>query len=39
MTDDSAVSEDDEDIELSSDVGRTVVEKILGGRVIAERDE
>lgn len=38
-TDDSAVSEDDEDIELSNDVGRSVIEKVLGGRVIAETDE
>jgi DNA polymerase III subunit gamma/tau len=35
-TDDSAVSDDDEDIEQSGDVGRTVVEKVLGGRVLSE---
>ena len=34
-TDDS-VSEDDEDVELSGDVGRSVIEKVLGGRVISE---
>lgn len=38
-TDDSAVSEDDEDIEVSSDVGRAVIEKVLGGRVIAETED
>jgi len=35
-TDDSAVSDDDEDIEQSGDVGRTVIEKVLGGRVVSE---
>jgi DNA polymerase-3 subunit gamma/tau len=39
LTDDSAVSDDDEDIEQSGDVGRTVIEKILGGRVVSERDD
>jgi DNA polymerase-3 subunit gamma/tau len=39
LTDDSAVSADDEDIEVSGDVGRTVIERVLGGRVISERDE
>ena len=34
-TDDS-VSADDEDVELSGDVGRSVIEKVLGGRVISE---
>jgi DNA polymerase-3 subunit gamma/tau len=38
-TDDSAVSEDDEDIEQSGDVGRAVIEKVLGGRVVLESDE
>ena len=36
VTDDSAVSDDDEDIEQSGDVGRTVIEKVLGGRVVSE---
>ncbi|MDN5790258.1 MAG: DNA polymerase III subunit gamma and tau [Micrococcales bacterium] len=36
ITGDSAVSDDDEDIELSGDVGRGVIESILGGRVITE---
>jgi DNA polymerase-3 subunit gamma/tau len=36
LTDDSAVSVDDEDIEVSGDVGRTVIEKVLGGRVVSE---
>lgn len=39
LTDDSAVSEDDEDIEVSTDVGRAVIEKVLGGRVISELEE
>jgi DNA polymerase-3 subunit gamma/tau len=39
FTDDAAVSEDDEDIELSGDVGRSVVEKVLGGRVISESED
>ncbi len=39
LTDDSAVSADDEDIEVSGDVGRTVIERVLGGRVISELDE
>lgn len=39
LTDDSAVSEDDEDIEVSTDVGRAVIEKVLGGRVISEFEE
>jgi DNA polymerase-3 subunit gamma/tau len=39
MTDDSAVSDDDEDIEQSGDVGRAVIEKVLGGRVLEESDE
>ncbi|WP_347354015.1 DNA polymerase III subunit gamma and tau [Intrasporangium sp.] len=38
-TDDSAVSGDDEDIEVSTDVGRAVVEKVLGGRVLQEFQE
>jgi DNA polymerase-3 subunit gamma/tau len=33
------VSADDEDIEVSGDVGRTVIERVLGGRVIRELDE
>ena len=36
VTDDSAVSDDDEVIEQSGDVGRSVVEKVLGGRVVSE---
>ena len=36
VTDDSAVSDDDEDIEQSGDVGRSVIEKVLGGRVVQE---
>ncbi|HET8595600.1 MAG TPA: DNA polymerase III subunit gamma and tau [Intrasporangium sp.] len=39
FTDDSAVSDDDEDIEVSTDVGRAVIEKVLGGRVLHEFDE
>ena len=39
FTDDAAVSEDDEDVELSGDVGRSVVEKVLGGRVISESED
>ena len=39
LTDDSAVSDDDEDIEQSGDVGRAVIEKVLGGRVVQELDE
>ncbi|MBC9822579.1 DNA polymerase III subunit gamma and tau [Terrabacter sp. MAHUQ-38] len=39
LTDDSAVSDDDEDIEQSGDVGRTVIEKVLGGRVVQELDD
>jgi DNA polymerase-3 subunit gamma/tau len=38
VTDDSAVSDDDEDIEHSGDVGRSVIEKVLGGRVVQELD-
>ncbi len=36
VTDDSAVSDDDEDIEQSGDVGRPVVERVLGGRLVSE---
>ncbi|WP_353508067.1 DNA polymerase III subunit gamma and tau [Intrasporangium sp.] len=39
VTDDAGVSDDDEDIELSGDVGRSVIEKVLGGRVISESEE
>jgi DNA polymerase-3 subunit gamma/tau len=39
VTDDSAVSDDDEDIEQSGDVGRAVIEKVLGGRVVLESDD
>lgn len=39
LTDDSAVSHDDEDIEQSGDVGRAVIEKVLGGRVVQELDD
>jgi DNA polymerase-3 subunit gamma/tau len=38
-TDDSAVSADDEDIDVSGDVGRSVIERVLGGKVIRELDE
>ncbi|HEX5968406.1 MAG TPA: DNA polymerase III subunit gamma and tau, partial [Intrasporangium sp.] len=38
-TDDAAVSHDDEDVEQSGDVGRSVVEKVLGGRVISESED
>jgi DNA polymerase-3 subunit gamma/tau len=36
VADDSVVSADDEDIEELGDVGRPVIERILGGRVIDE---
>ncbi|HET7400026.1 MAG TPA: DNA polymerase III subunit gamma and tau [Intrasporangium sp.] len=39
LTDDSAVSDDDEDIEQPGDVGRVVIEKVLGGRVVAETED
>ncbi|NUO36474.1 MAG: hypothetical protein HOQ27_15600 [Dermatophilaceae bacterium] len=39
VTDDSAVSDDDEDIEQSNDFGRAVIEKVLGGRVVQELDD
>ena len=39
VTDDSAVSDDDEDIEQSGAVGRAVIEKVLGGRVVMESDD
>jgi DNA polymerase-3 subunit gamma/tau len=39
LTDDSAVSRDDEVIEVSTDVGRAVIEKVLGGRVVQELDD
>lgn len=39
LTDDSAVSHDDEVIEQSGDVGRAVIEKVLGGRVVQELNE
>lgn len=38
-TDDSAVSDDDEVIEVSTDVGRAVIEKVLGGRLLQEYNE
>ena len=38
VVDDSAVSDDDESIEELSDVGVPVVERILGGTVIAEEE-
>ncbi|KGN38045.1 DNA polymerase III subunit gamma and tau [Knoellia subterranea] len=38
VADDSAISEDDEDIEGLGEVGVPVVERILGGRVIHEED-
>ncbi|MBB2986398.1 DNA polymerase III subunit gamma and tau [Terracoccus luteus] len=37
--DDSAVSDDDEDIEVSGDVGRSVVERVFGGRVLSDSAE
>ena len=36
VADDSAASADDEDIETLDEVGRPVIERILGGRVIDE---
>ena len=39
VTDDSAVSDDDEDIEQSNDFGRSVIEKVLGGRVVQELED
>ena len=39
VTDDSAVSADDEDIEQSGDVGRAVIEKVLGGRLLQESED
>jgi DNA polymerase-3 subunit gamma/tau len=36
VADDSAASADDEDIEGLGEVGRPVIERILGGRVIDE---
>ena len=36
IADDSAASDDDEDIEALGDVGRPVIERILGGKVIDE---
>jgi DNA polymerase-3 subunit gamma/tau len=36
VADDSAASDDDEDIEAVGEVGRPVIERILGGRVIDE---
>jgi len=39
VVDDSGVSHDDEDIEQSGDVGRSVIEKVLGGRVVQELDD
>jgi DNA polymerase-3 subunit gamma/tau len=36
VADDSVVSDDDEDIEELGDVGRPVIERLLGGRVIDE---
>ncbi|WP_076258701.1 DNA polymerase III subunit gamma and tau [Intrasporangium flavum] len=39
LTDDSAVSDDDEDIVVSGDIGRSVIEKVLGGRVVQEIED
>ncbi|MEO5744782.1 MAG: DNA polymerase III subunit gamma and tau, partial [Terracoccus sp.] len=39
LGDDSAVSDDDENIEVSGDVGRSVVERVFGGRVLSESDD
>lgn len=40
LTDDpDAISDDDEDIEASGEVGTAVVERLLGGTVISESDE
>ncbi|KQZ89567.1 DNA polymerase III subunit gamma/tau [Phycicoccus sp. Root563] len=36
IADDSAASDDDEDIEAVGDVGRPVIERLLGGKVIDE---
>jgi DNA polymerase-3 subunit gamma/tau len=36
VADDSAASDDDEEIEGLGEVGRPVIERILGGRVIDE---
>ena len=36
IADDSAASDDDEDIEAVGDVGRPVIERLLGGKVIEE---
>ncbi|MDN5764943.1 MAG: DNA polymerase III subunit gamma and tau [Humibacillus sp.] len=39
LGDDAAVSDDDENIEVSGDVGRSVVERVFGGRVLSESDD
>jgi DNA polymerase-3 subunit gamma/tau len=36
VADDSVASADDEDIEALGEVGRPVIERLLGGRVIDE---
>ena len=36
VADDSAASTDDEDIDTSAEVGRPVIERLLGGKVIDE---
>ena len=38
VADDSAISEDDEDIEGLGEIGVPVVERVLGGKVISEED-
>ena len=39
IDDPDAISDDDEDIEASGEVGRAVVERLLGGTVISEDEE
>jgi DNA polymerase-3 subunit gamma/tau len=39
VADDSAASDDDEDIEAAGEVGRSVVERLLGGQVIHDGPE
>lgn len=39
IDDPDAISDDDEDIETSGEIGQAVVERLLGGTVISEDDE
>ncbi|HHU10983.1 MAG TPA: hypothetical protein GXZ60_13370 [Intrasporangiaceae bacterium] len=39
VDDPDAISDDDEDIEASGEVGRAVVERLLGGTVISEDED